>query len=122
MAVSLKGENGNDDDYRYLLSKKPGLTAFGLGYRIDTLLLTAAQLSRMRDLQHLQIECFLDAKTVRVMFQNAKFDQLLTLRLEGMVEWKDAAIHLRGNDECGDEALKVRIDLLPCLLLLVGLC
>jgi hypothetical protein len=99
-AVSLKGEKGDDDDYRYLLSKKPGLTAVGLRFCYNSrapLLLTAAQLSRMSDLQHLQVDGFLDAKTVRVMFLNGNFEKLRTLQLHGI-------------DECDREAFKVGTD------------
>jgi hypothetical protein len=81
-----------DEAYRYLLSKKPGLAAFGFVGSSHPLPRTVAHMPRMTELQYLQLVCPLDGKTLRAMFENANFPQLKSLGLGSIVEFDSGAL------------------------------
>jgi hypothetical protein len=92
-SVSLSGWDDCDESFRYLLSRKPCLSAFGLGGLAGAIPRTAAQISRMGHLQYLRLgRINLDGKTMRAMFENAHFGQLKTLRLDFIQEFDSVAM------------------------------
>jgi hypothetical protein len=84
----------NDTSYENLLTKKPGLAALELNYGIcdqyAPLLRTAMQISRMVDLQHLQVYPVPDSRMMRNLFWYANFAQLKTLLLRSDGEFNSA--------------------------------
>ncbi len=90
--VSFSGCHGKDESIAYLLSRKPGLLAFGLANMdVASAPRTVAQLSRMANLQHLQLKV-VNCSTIQAVFENRDFRQLKTLGLMDVLHLETAAV------------------------------
>jgi hypothetical protein len=87
----LDGKVDDEESYRYLLSRKPGLSAFRLrsGGRLNR---TAEQIQHMGELQYLNVRCRIDGSTMRAMFENANFGRLRTLGFGDLLTYDSAAL------------------------------
>jgi hypothetical protein len=94
VSVILVDSTHDNEACRYLLSKRPGLSALGLELRGILDVQTAVQISQMRDLQYLHImrSCWIgSADHLKAVFENATFGHLKSLRLMES-RWVDKAV------------------------------